>query len=74
MKITWLGHSGFRLEIENAVILIDPWLSGNPLFPEDRRADAISGATISSAGTVAAVQAAAKDFQALKSDIQKTWQ
>lgn len=45
MKITWLGHSGFRLEIENAVILIDPWLSGNPMFPEDRRADAISGAT-----------------------------
>ena len=39
------GHSGFRLEIENAVILIDPWLSGNPMFPEDRRADAISGAT-----------------------------
>ena len=45
MKITWLGHSGFRLEIENAVILIDPWLSGNPMFPEARRADAIAGAT-----------------------------
>lgn len=45
MKIIWLGHSGFRLEIENAVILIDPWLSGNPVFPEDRRAEAIAGAT-----------------------------
>ena len=45
MKITWLGHSGFRLEIENAVILIDPWLSGNPMFPEDRRTEAIAGAT-----------------------------
>ncbi len=45
MKIIWLGHSGFRLEIENAVILIDPWLSGNPMFPEDRRAEAIAGAT-----------------------------
>lgn len=45
MKITWLGHSGFRLEIENAVILIDPWLSGNPVFPDDRRDEAISGAT-----------------------------
>lgn len=45
MKLTWLGHSGFRLEIEGAVILIDPWLSGNPLFPEDRRAEAIGGAT-----------------------------
>lgn len=45
MKITWLGHSGFRLEIEGAVILIDPWLTGNPVFPADRRADAIGGAT-----------------------------
>ena len=45
MKLTWLGHSGFRLEIETAVILIDPWVTGNPVFPEDRRADAIAGAT-----------------------------
>ncbi len=45
MKITWLGHSGFRIEIAKAVLLIDPWLSGNPMFPEDRRAEAIRGAT-----------------------------
>lgn len=45
MKIIWLGHSGFRIEIGDAVLLIDPWLSGNPMFPEDRRADAIAGAT-----------------------------
>lgn len=45
MKLTWLGHSGFRLEIENAVILIDPWISGNPVFPEDQRDKAIHGAT-----------------------------
>ena len=45
MQIIWLGHSGFRIEIENAVLLIDPWLSGNPMFPADRRAEAISGAT-----------------------------
>lgn len=45
MKLNWLGHSGFRLEIENAVILIDPWVTGNPVFPEDRRQEAISGAT-----------------------------
>lgn len=45
MNIIWLGHSGFRLEIEDAVILIDPWLSGNPMFPESRRAEAIAGAT-----------------------------
>ena len=45
MRLTWLGHSGFRLETEGVAILIDPWLSGNPMFPEARRADAIAGAT-----------------------------
>lgn len=45
MKLTWLGHSGFRLEIENAVILIDPWFTGNPLFPAEARDEAVAGAT-----------------------------
>ena len=45
MKITWLGHSGFRIEIERAVLLIDPWLVGNPVFPKGRESEAVSGAT-----------------------------
>jgi len=45
MKITWLGHSGFRIEIEDAILLIDPWLVDNPMFPPERRAEAITGAT-----------------------------
>ena len=45
MKLTWLGHSGFRLETVDAVILIDPWITGNPMFPEGGRAEAIAGAT-----------------------------
>ena len=45
MKITWLGHSGFRIEIEGEVLLVDPWLTGNPMFPEARRDEAIEGAT-----------------------------
>ncbi|HEX9857051.1 MAG TPA: metal-dependent hydrolase [Paracoccaceae bacterium] len=45
MKITWLGHSGFRIEIERATLLIDPWLTGNPMFPAARRAEATHGAT-----------------------------
>jgi L-ascorbate metabolism protein UlaG (beta-lactamase superfamily) len=32
MKLTWLGHSAFRIELPDAVILIDPFLSGNPKF------------------------------------------
>lgn len=45
MNITWLGHSGFLIEIGGKVLLIDPWLTGNPMFPEDRRDEAIKGAT-----------------------------
>lgn len=45
MQITWLGHSGFRIEIEDAVLLVDPWITGNPVFPAARRAEAIRGAT-----------------------------
>ena len=45
MRITWLGHSGFRIEIDGATLLIDPWLDGNPMFPPARRAEALAGAT-----------------------------
>lgn len=45
MNITWLGHSAFRIEIERAVLLIDPFLTGNPMFPAARRAEAIAGVT-----------------------------
>jgi L-ascorbate metabolism protein UlaG (beta-lactamase superfamily) len=45
MKIIWLGHSGFRIEIEDQVLLIDPWLTGNPMFPDSRASEATDGAT-----------------------------
>ena len=45
MKLTWLGHSGFRIETGDAVILLDPFLTGSPVFPDDKRAEAIAGAT-----------------------------
>ncbi len=45
MNIIWLGHSSFRIEIGDQVLLVDPWLSGNPMFPEDQRDTAIRGAT-----------------------------
>ena len=32
MKITWLGHSAFRIETAGAVILMDPFLIGNRTF------------------------------------------
>jgi L-ascorbate metabolism protein UlaG (beta-lactamase superfamily) len=44
MRIIWLGHSGFRIEIADQVLLVDPWL-GNPLFSAGLRREAIGGAT-----------------------------
>ncbi len=32
MKLTWFGHSCFRIETGASVILIDPFLKGNPTF------------------------------------------
>ncbi len=32
MKITWFGHSCFRIETGRSVLLIDPFLTGNPTF------------------------------------------
>ena len=32
MKMTWFGHSGFRIETGGKVLLIDPFITGNPQF------------------------------------------
>ena len=45
MKLTWLGHGSFRLESNETIILIDPWLNGNPMLPEDQHDAATKGAT-----------------------------
>lgn len=44
MKITWFGHSAFRLEFGHSVVLIDPFFTGNPAFHGDA-AKASAGAT-----------------------------
>ncbi len=45
MKIIWLGHGAFRIELEDQVLLIDPWLTGNPMLDEGQHAEALEGAT-----------------------------
>ncbi|KIN61739.1 Metal-dependent hydrolase [Sulfitobacter noctilucae] len=45
MNILWLGHGSFRIEIEDQVVLVDPWLSGNPMLGEEKHSEATQGAT-----------------------------
>lgn len=45
MKLTWYGHAAFRVDAGKAKILIDPFFTGNPTFPEDKRDEAIDGIT-----------------------------
>lgn len=45
MNITWLGHGSFRIETGDEVLLIDPWLTGNPMLAEDQHGPALAGAT-----------------------------
>ncbi|MEM3627157.1 MAG: metal-dependent hydrolase [Candidatus Bathyarchaeia archaeon] len=32
-KITWFGHAAFKIEIAGKIVLMDPWLNGNPKSP-----------------------------------------
>lgn len=47
MKLIWFGHSCFRLETGNSVLLVDPFLKGNPTFERSgiAWADATKGVT-----------------------------
>jgi L-ascorbate metabolism protein UlaG (beta-lactamase superfamily) len=38
LQITWLGHSSFRLRTPGGKeVLLDPWYTGNPAFPDAAR-------------------------------------
>jgi L-ascorbate metabolism protein UlaG (beta-lactamase superfamily) len=38
LSITWLGHSAFSLRTPGGkIILFDPWYTGNPSFPEQKK-------------------------------------
>lgn len=44
MLLTYLGHSGFALDADGKTVLIDPWVTGNPVATtrvDDLRADTI---------------------------------
>ena len=38
VKLTWLGHATFRAETPAGnTILIDPWVAGNPMCPDEQK-------------------------------------
>ncbi len=42
IEITWLGHGTYRMRLETGeVILVDPWIEGNPSYPKDHKLDRV---------------------------------
>lgn len=37
VEITWLGHSAFRIRSANQIFYLDPFLTSNPLCPENEK-------------------------------------
>ena len=36
VKITFLGHSSFKIEHESTIIYVDPWFNG-PTYPNEEK-------------------------------------
>jgi L-ascorbate metabolism protein UlaG (beta-lactamase superfamily) len=37
LKLTWLGHATFRIETPKSIVIVDPWVMGNPMCPEGEK-------------------------------------
>ena len=35
IRLTWLGHSTFKIEADGQTLLIDPWVTHNPVCPDE---------------------------------------
>ncbi|MBV8070503.1 MAG: metal-dependent hydrolase [Acidobacteriaceae bacterium] len=47
-QITWLGHAAFELRFDSGeVLLLDPWLDGNPKYPKDHNLSKLDAIAIS---------------------------
>jgi len=50
IEITWLGHATVQFRLESGeVILMDPWIDGNPKYPKDHQIDRLDAILISHA-------------------------
>ncbi len=49
-QITWLGHSTFELRFETGeVLVLDPWMEGNPAYPKHYKIKKVDAIAISHA-------------------------
>jgi L-ascorbate metabolism protein UlaG (beta-lactamase superfamily) len=47
-QITWLGHATFELRFDGGeVLLIDPWIEGNPAYPKDYKIERVDAIAVS---------------------------
>lgn len=47
IAITWLGHASFQLKLDNSeTVLIDPWIDGNPKYPQGFKIDRVDAILI----------------------------
>ena len=48
LEITWLGHGTFQFRLESGEVLVmDPWLDGNPAYPKGHSFDRVDTILIS---------------------------
>ncbi len=49
-KITWLGHATFEFRFEGGeVLVLDPWIEGNPKYPVDYKIEKVDAIAVSHA-------------------------
>lgn len=48
LEITWLGHATVQLKLESGeVLILDPWIDGNPAYPKHHKIDRVDAILIS---------------------------
>jgi len=48
LEITWLGHGTFQLRLSGGeVLILDPWIEGNPSYPADHKIERVDAILIS---------------------------
>lgn len=48
IRITWLGHSSFQIELESGeTYLLDPWIDGNPKYPAGHQVNRVDAILVS---------------------------